>query len=614
MDGTRLRIGAALMLAALAAPAARAENPLYPVILPESRRIEYRDPSALPSARIPDSSPPRTVARPPAPEVETWMLSLDDALRIAIENGDVIRVLAGVGAQSSGSTIYDVAISNADIDQEQGRFDPTLEQRNGWNRSEFPQGAFDPLNPGRSLITGNRTDDYRSDLGVAKTNVIGGQWGLNWSENPTRFRGLGAFPLNPQNRDAVELSYTQPLLQGGGFHVNTAPIVIARINTERSYFQFKDSVQDSVRGVIEAYWSLVFARTDLWARRIQFDLAKETYERERARLETGFGDTATVSQARVTFSQFRANLVAAEANVLNREAALRNILGLPPADARELVPSSPPTSERLSTDWDELVRLAQERRPDIVELKLILEADDERLLLARNQALPRLDAVALYRWNGIEGQMPSGEHISSHNGQFTDWTLGINFSVPLGLRKERAAARQLETIIARDRANLDQGMHFAIHDLAATVRALDNAYEQYLAYRENRQAATENLNRQLAARQTDFVILLNVLQALNDWGNSVSSEANALVSYNIALADLERKTGTILETHGIVFYEERFGAAGPLCPFGPERCYPWSTTPSQPTDRYPTTGEPAENSFDLTNPVQRVRIRDGQLP
>jgi hypothetical protein len=182
----------------------------------------------------------------------------------------------------------------------------------------------------------------------------------------------------------------------------------------------------------------------------------------------------------------------------------------------------------------------------------------------------------------------------------------------------RAGSPQRELILARDRANLDQGMHFAIHDLAGTVRDLDNAFEQYLAYKETRAAAGDNLNNQMTA----FVIaggirnvtFLNVLQALNDWGNAVSSEAQALVSYNIALADLERKTGTILETHGIVFFEERYGSAGPLCPFGPDRCYPWSVMPGDSEDRYPVGNEPAENSFDLKNPVQRIRIRDGLVP
>ena len=51
-------------------------------------------------------------------------------------------------------------------------------------------------------------------------------------------------------------------------------------------------------------------------------------------------------------------------------------------------------------------------------------------------------------------------------------------------------------MIARDRANVEQSVHAALHDLASTVRDLDSAYEQYLAYKETREAATVNLKTQ----------------------------------------------------------------------------------------------------------------------
>src|SRR5262249_34134422 len=272
-------------------------------------------------------------------------------------------------------------------------------------------------NPGRSFITSTPKDAYSSDVGLTKTNVLGGKWSLDWIENPTRLAAPGPFPLNPQNLSNVTLSYTQPLLQGAGFLVNKAQIVIARLNTEQSFFQYKDSVQELVRGVIEGYWNLVQARTDVWARKIQVQQSQEAYERESARLKTGFSDLGTVSQARVTYNQFRANLVAAEATVLTREGALRDLLGLPPKHGPRLVPVSVPTNQRFRPDWDALLRLAEQRRPDIVELKLVLEADQVHLVQSRNQALPQLDAVALYRWNGLSGTLPNGERVASGPGQ-----------------------------------------------------------------------------------------------------------------------------------------------------------------------------------------------------
>jgi outer membrane protein TolC len=595
---------------------------LQNIILPEQRTIETHDPSQYPPAPIPPSVPPRTVTHP-QPGTPEWQMSLDDAIRIALENARVIRILAGTTAVASGQTIYDAAITNTTIDQNQAAFDPNLKWNNTWSRTNTPLGTFvtpsgttfagttgansfitpgTPVSSLTSLISSTPTDQWLSDVGLTKTNVLGGKWSLDWVENPQRFATFGPFPLNPQNPDMVTLSYTQPLLQGAGFNFNLAPVVIARLNTEQSFFQYKDSVQQLVRGTVEAYWSLVQARVTVWARKIQEEQSKEAYDRESARLKTGFSDVGTVSQTRVTYDQFRAMRIAAEADVLTREGTLRNILGLPPDDCRQIIPTSAPASQRLCHDWDQLVGIAEQRRPDIVELKIIVQADQQRLLQAQNTALPQLNAVGLYRWNGLVGEMPNGQELATKAGQYTDWQVGINFSVPLGLRQGRAQVRQQELFIIRDRANVEQQIHLAMHQLAATLRDLDSAYDQYEAYKETRAAADINLRVQNEKFRAGTTIYLNVLQALQDWGNAISSEAGQLLLYNISLANLEQQTGTILETHGLVFFEERFKAAGPLpcC----DRTYPAAQPPVGTPHEYPGTGSPSENTFDLQKPAR----------
>jgi hypothetical protein len=160
--------------------------------------------------------------------------------------------------------------------------------------------------------------------------------------------------------------------------------------------------------------------------------------------------------------------------------------------------------------------------------------------------------------------------------------------------------RQQELLITRDRANLEQGMHAAVHSLATNVRLLSNAYEQYVAFRETREAARVNLEQQFEEYRTGRTIFLNVLQAIADWGNAVSSEALALTEYNTALATLERETGTILETHGIRFFEERFAALGP---FGFAAPYPKAMPPTENLPRYPQRSDAAENAFNLEDPL-----------
>ena len=590
-------------------PDSCAELP-YPLWYPEHHHTKVRNPAQLAHVPIPLSEAPPTVVNPRF-DAPPRHISLDEAIFQAITNTEVVRVLAGVTAVSSGRTIYDVPITGTTIEGQKARFDPILSTTNGWNRFESPtarlfEGPGDaPGFPMHTRIDGSRTDNYTLDFELSKTLLSGGQIAFGVDENQNRFRP-GIFPLNPSYGESLDLSFTQPLLQGGGYAVNRVPIVLARIDTERSYFQFKSGIQDMVLSVVQAYWALVQARTELWAREQQVEQSEFAVKLREAQFNVGSANRGEVAQTQVALANFKASLVTAKANVLQREAALRNLLGLPPYDPQRVTPTTPPTKQRLEINWEETITLAEQYRPDLIELKLILEADQQQLLLARNQASPRLDAVALYRWNGLSGTMPVGLPVSSSLGKHTDWTLGVNFSVPLGLRQARSQLRQRELLIARDRANLEQGMHSAIHDLALTTRNLDQFYEQYLAFRETRTAARLNLEQQSGLLGAGSTIYLNVLQAIVDWGNSVSSEAAALAQYNIELATLENKTGTILETHGIRLSEERYGSLSPLGRLAPNHCYPKAIHPNPGPPMYSEGEEPSEEFFELTDPLERL--------
>ena len=566
-------------------------------IFPERRSIQVREPHQLPRYQMPTALTPSTVSRPIA-DLEPQLLALDGAIRTSMRNLDVVRVLSGVTATNSGRSVYDVALNNTLIDQQQGRFDPLLSVDNNWNVLENPQAIFDPLPP-NSRITGTQTRNFNTTTRLSKTDLAGGNFVFGVDATPTSI-SPGTFPLNPFTRSSTFVSYTQPLLKGAGVEFNLAPIVIASINTERSYFQFKDAMQEHVRGVIEAYWSLVAARTELLARKKQVELLTTRLRLADTELKVGIGNRANQAQAQLALANTKASVITAQGNVLLREAALRNIIGVSPSDGTLYIPSTPPINERFLPDWDQMLQLAEERRPDLIELKLIFEADMQQLLIAKNGSRPQLDAVALYRWTGLSGNTPTGSRLSTNAGQFTDWTLGVNFSVPLGLRQARAAVRQQELVIARDQINLKQGFHATTHALAVTVRTLDQQYEQYLAFREAKQAARVNLNFQMFSKDFGISRELEVLLAISDWGNTVSAEANALTQYNTQLATLERQTGTILETHGIYFVEESQQAVGPHGRFCDTRCYPWDTRPTENSDLYEDSTEPAENSFDLT--------------
>jgi outer membrane protein TolC len=606
-----------LLLLLLVSGCASAKD-LFALVVPEQTHLDIREPTQIADTPLPALPPPVTVSNP-APAVVPKLLSLDEAIHIALANTRVVRVLAQTTALSTPQTIYDPAISNTSIDVARAVFDPTLTIKQTFDHTETPVPFLDPSNPIGTTIAGTTTTDSNLDVNLSKRNVTGGTLSLDFQDIHSRFQP-GVFPLNPQDRSALTLSYTQPLLKGAGVAANVAPIVIARLDTERSYYQFNDSMQELVRGVIEAYWNVVFARTDVWAKQQQVEQADGTLKRAEALLSVGKGTAGDVAQQRVSLYNFKANLIGAEANQLQREDALRNLLGLPPNEPLRIVPITPAVGVRVEPRWDETLKLAESQRPDLIELQLAIEEDQQTLIIARNQAQPQVDATLFYRWNDLEGRTPTG---ASAAADFADWSLGINLSVPLGLRQSRAALRRAELNLLRDRANLEQGVHNAVHELSGTFRSLAQNYEEYLAFKVMREAARENLNQQLALYEIQKkTIYLNVLQAITDWGNAVSSEAQALTQYNVQLATLERQTGTILETHGVSFFEDRYRSLGPLGRLGRGRLYPLAVPPGPNAPRYPVAAEPADQQLERDRPgglkseepTTRPRLLGPQMP
>ena len=572
---------------------------VWDTIFPEQRDMKIREPSQMPRMRLPDVPTPPTVSQS-YPENPTVNLSLDEAIRIALENTDVVRVLGG----SSGRTIYDPAISNTAVDVARGRFDPAIRVDNAFDRDERP-GAFLIPGPPRARFDGEGIDQYRMGLGLSKTTASGGTAGLN--VNTDSFRSTADNQvLNPQAPTSVDLRFTQPLLQGGGTRANLVPIELARIDTERSFYQLKSSVQRLVSGVIEAYWALVSARTDVWARRRQVDQGKFIHGRAEAEMRVGRADGGDVAETQSALANFRANLVSSEANLLRRESVLRNLLGLAPYDGSELIPTTQPPTASVDVDWQTVLELAGQHRPNLIELRLAIEADQAQLFRAENQALPQVDATASYRWNSLGGRTLNGSLIVSDPGQFTGWQLGVDVTLPLGLRQSRAAMRQAELLLMRDRAQLRQASHDATHSLAESYRNLAQFYRQYEAFQDARAAARFSLEQNMATIRHGGITGLFFLQlriAITDWGNGVSSEAQSLTQYNTELATLQEQMGIILEEHGIRFIEEDFCSVGPLGRLAEGRWYPMDRRPGPNQDVYQDSPEPAERVFNLEDPA-----------
>src|SRR5262249_9848988 len=146
------------------------------------------------------------------------------------------------------------------------------------------------------------------------------------------------------------------------------------------------------------------------------------------------------------------------------------------------------------------------------------------LIAARNFLLPRIDAVGRYRWLGLGDDLISQHHAEFNqegssawgtltSGDFQDWQLGLQASIPIGFRRELSGVRHQELLLARERALL-QDLELEIsHQLGDSIRDVDLNFGLTQTNFNRRVAAEAEVQAVNASYQANRVTLDLLLDA-----------------------------------------------------------------------------------------------------
>jgi hypothetical protein len=287
-----------------------------------------------------------------------------------------------------------------------------------------------------------------------------------------------------------------------------------------------------------------------------------------------------VAEAQQRLEQFQLDLVTKTSDVITTERQLRNLLGLPPADDRRIVPVSAPTEARLEPDWDASLAQMLTFQPDIVQQQLLVRSAELNLLITRNQLLPQLNLNALYQFNGLGSTIDQAEAVMTGKSilaidplisvkqraaglnqlpglyrDFQQWQIGMTLQMPLGMRAPLANVRQAQYALLRQRAFLQQIVHQTTHSLARFFLEVDANYKQFKTASRLRAAAAQRLEAQRAFYEEGRITIDRYLDAVSQYASAVAQEAQFKTTYNISIVALEEAKGTLLAYDNIAVAE-----------------------------------------------------------
>lgn len=510
----------------------------------------------VPPADLPELPLPAIVAKPESNE--TWALTLREAVNIALRNSDIIRTLEGDQVVSTGVTNFDPAVFDASRQAAMAAFDATLNLNYTGNRYHQPPSTF--FGPG--IPANTRRDDGTLTASLVKPWASGGSASVAYNPStgylflPNGTTGL----FNPKYSSNFELAARQPLLQGAGAAVNRAPIRIAQLRADQSVWDVKQATLSLVRSVEEAYWTLQASQAAMQAIDDVLPSIDDVVHIQEERLEAERTIRAEVAKARAQQATFRQLKINARSEALKQELHLRNLLGLPPDDGFTIVPSDSPSRAPLRIDPIATMQVTANNRPELMRQRLGIRIREMELIVAENGMKPRFDLQALYRTNGLSDNL--GESLSmALKNEYTDWSAGASFSVPLGRRASRAEFHAAELLLSREKLVLRQQLHAAAHrlgDLFRQLEAIRNEYDQARI----RVAETEEWLTGSRSRYEDpppggdgqdwlLVALNDYLLALRSRADANTEIAQLLARYNTLLASLEEEQGILLASYDI---------------------------------------------------------------
>ena len=398
---------------------------------------------------------------------------------------------AGGAGTGAGGQVSSTIGTGAPVDS----YDPTITTQGQIQHSVFPLANTVTL--GTALALQNSTGVNATFAQAFPTGTS-----LNFSsQNSRQTSNSPNTQFVPQLDSSFRLMVTQRLLSGFGIGPNLRFIRIARNNREISDIAFKNQVIATVTQIQNIYWDLVNANEDVKVKQRSLALAEKTLGDNRKQLELEAVAPIEVTRSEAEVDVRNQELIVAQTTLQLQQLLMKNAISKDLADAEiesaEVVPTDTmdiPTTDAVQPMQD-VLNDAMSHRPELAQARIDLKNREITRSAAKNALLPAIDLFGFYGGTGQGGvKNPLSTSTAfvptrgftdvfsgSFNGNFPDYAVGFNMTIPL--RNRAAQADQVRSELEARQAELRlrqlqnqirievENAHFAVTQNRARVQS-----------------------------------------------------------------------------------------------------------------------------------------------
>jgi outer membrane protein TolC len=482
----------------------------------------------------------------PANPANLLPLTIDDAVRKALDQN--VDLTAG----RLGPPIQDFAIAQA-----LGVFRPTVTSALGtsWLRQQ----------PTSQLSGGQNVEAGTSLWNAGVSQILpwsGGTASLNWTNSRANTTSNNAI-VNPTFKSGLTVSLTQPLFKNFKIDYNRETLLTARVSREMADVTLSALQINTVANVKDAYWDLVYAVQAVDNAKTSLTLAQKLVDDNQTRVEIGTLAPLDVVSAQAAAATRQQTLVQVEANRRTAEVALKRLLVSGTSDPLWTVSLNPvdrpPTDIQEKVDLEAALRIALEKRTDLVLARESLRSSEISVRYLKNQTLPEADLVASYGATGTGGPLLErsgslgGEIIGTVPGGYPDalsllrsqsypsWNVQINVTYPVGASAAKGAYAGAKLQYEQALIQLKSLELAVATDLTTAALTAQSNFESVQAARVARELSDKQLETMQGKFDVGMETNYDVVLAQRDFIDAQNTELLAVLNYRKSIVDFQRK-------------------------------------------------------------------------
>lgn len=445
--------------------------------------------------------------------------------------------------------------------QPRGGFDPNVTFDFSWDRTSSPLNTI--VVAGSPVVT---TNTAFVSFGYQQAFTTGTSFSVDVGNQRQSSTQLSLI-YNPDVITRMSLVAVQQLTSGFGRAFNRRFQTVARNNVEFVRQWFLQQVNTVLSQAEGSYWNLVAAQEQVKATQQALEAAQRLYEDNKRQAEIGTLAPLDVVSAQSQVASTQRNLIVAQTNLQQQELTLKTFFSKQITDAlgdAQIMATDPlPTPQ--DTDilpLDEAIATAAKNRPEVPEAEASLRNDQVAVKVTQNFLKPTFNVFGQFATSGLSGNQliagPAGVPILITGGaarelnqffHFKNPEYAIGFALTIPIKNRSALAdnaraslqeRQAEVSVQNTQNQVGVEVRTASISLMQNKAAVTAAAS---AVEFSRQSEDAEEKKRAAGLSTPY----NVILAQRNLLDAQLSEVQARATYAVALVEMDRAMGVLLE-------------------------------------------------------------------